>query len=749
MLENIKVLTRDGYIEKFDPEKIQESLRSDIEFARTIGIKTEIDQKEIRKIVKRVVNKLQKIGPDPGEILSSDTIRGMTVSELINRGEMSLARVVEIIGMRSQDIEGILIGNEDKDNANLQPNPETSHKRIADEISKKYYLMRMPKHLAELHLRGDLHIHDLEYFGTRPFCQDHDLRYFFYYGLMPDGNGNKASVSAPAQNPEVAILHAVKALSAAQTNFAGGQGFYNFLTFIAPYLEGLDYKHIKQLMQMFVYEMTQMMVARGGQVVFSSVQLTPGVPKLWKDKPVVYKGRVWNGEQAPLRTYGEFEREVRMAFEAIMDVMITGDYWGKPFYFPKPEVVISPEFTNEATWDQPGPDGTKSYRELYLMACTLSAKYGTPYYDNMIPAYRKHNENGISCYQCCAYNLTIDPTVDKEFDQKIYFKGGKHFSMGSMQVVTINLPRAAYKVSYRDDPEEKYKVFIEELYRLIDAAVEIFEIKSQWIEKQVANGRLPFITQRPKDPVTGERGTCLTDLSNSVYTIGIIGMNETVEVLTGYSLHEHDCAIKTAERIMYDLKLYILTKYGSKVALARTPAEVVAQRFAVLDLTDSRYTQIARKYIKGDIDEALKKCTSGEKDLPIYYTNGCMVPYYVGDLFTRMAVEHRFFPIVDGGNIFHVFLGENNPYPESIMSLIMKIAKNTNIGYFAITLDMTVCEACGYTESGIWEECSRCGSSDVDIISRITGYMSAVSGWNAAKKQELKDRARIMMQVKG
>ncbi len=61
----------------------------------------------------------------------------------------------------------------------------------------------------------------------------------------------------------------------------------------------MPYDEIKQLMQMFVYEMTQMMVARGGQLVFSSVQLSPGVPALWKDKPCVYKGKVWDGESGP------------------------------------------------------------------------------------------------------------------------------------------------------------------------------------------------------------------------------------------------------------------------------------------------------------------------------------------------------------------------------------------------------------------------------------------------------------------
>ncbi len=38
--------------------------------------------------------------------------------------------------------------------------------------------------------------------------------------------------------------------------------------------------------------------------------------------------------------------------------------------------------------------------------------------------------------------------------------------------------------------------------------------------------------------------------------------------------------------------------------------------------------------------------------------------------------------------------------------------------------------------------CPRCGSHDVAQISRITGYLQAVSGWNSAKRQELKDRKK-------
>lgn len=38
--------------------------------------------------------------------------------------------------------------------------------------------------------------------------------------------------------------------------------------------------------------------------------------------------------------------------------------------------------------------------------------------------------------------------------------------------------------------------------------------------------------------------------------------------------------------------------------------------------------------------------------------------------------------------------------------------------------------------------CPICGSHDVVQISRVTGYLQDVSGWNAGKQQELKDRQR-------
>ncbi len=38
--------------------------------------------------------------------------------------------------------------------------------------------------------------------------------------------------------------------------------------------------------------------------------------------------------------------------------------------------------------------------------------------------------------------------------------------------------------------------------------------------------------------------------------------------------------------------------------------------------------------------------------------------------------------------------------------------------------------------------CPECNSHAVDIMSRVTGYLQVVSGWNSAKKQEFEDRTR-------
>ena len=349
--------------------------------------------------------------------------------------------------------------------------------------------------------------------------------------------------------------------------------------------------------------------------------------------------------------------------------------------------------------------------------------------------YRK----GGGSIKCCAYQFSATPEDDIQFNDKLLFKDGLHFSMGSWMVLSLNCPRAAYKADHDDE-----KLFVE-LKKLMYNATEVFRIKRRWMDKLIERNRIPFASQRPKDPHTGQAGAQAVDFEALVYTIGVIGINEMIQYHTGKQIHESPDAYKLAIRTMFELKQYarkLEQENGITLALARTPAETTAQRFAVSDLLHAEFADKAKEVIKGDLVVAERDIRK-TRDLPIYYTNGTHIsPGADVSLPERIRLEQTFFPIVDGGNIMHIWLGESNPDPDGLQELAMHIAKNTQTGYFAFTRDMTVCTHEGYVTSGLLEICPKCGSNEVQHLSRITGYLQSVEGWNKGKRQELLDRKR-------
>jgi len=682
----VKVVQKDGVEEVFDWRRVYTSLKEET------GCENEVAEEATRYITNHLLSyKLPHVtGP---------LIRELACIALMELGRDDLRRKYTRVGMPVFDATNLDAGGGKGDNANLQCSPETVHKRKADRVSKEQYYLSLPEHLAQAHLSGDIHIHDLEYFGTRQFCLDSDLRYFFKYGFVGDGTGEHTSIAGPAKRAEVAILHAAKVLGASQTQCAGGQGFYNFLTFLAPFFENRDYRDYYQCMQMFCYEMTQMLVARGGQAVFSSVQLSPGVPKLWQNIPIVYKGKVWDGKEAPLRTYGEFEAENRLLFKAMMEVMLEGDHTGKPFYFPKPEINIAPEFL--ALLDQKVAD-LPSYRDLYMLAFELASKFGTPYFDNTVPKYRQ--TGGIQCFQCCAYNFKSNADNDSDFDDKLYFRNGAHFSMGAWQVMTLNLPRIAAKVD-ADTVDGRMSAFLYKSKKVLDLCVDVFKEKRSLMDANVKRGSVPFLSQQRQDE-KGNVAPPLVDFDKLVWTVGICGLNEVVKHITGSWLHEDKQAQRIGLRICLELKKYcehLSKEHNMPIVLSRTPAETTAQRFATMDLLNwiEEGNDPAEFVCQGDlsrvIEEQLYKKT---RDLPIYYTNGTHVsPAAQIPITDRVRIEQAFFPVLDGGNICHIWMGEAHPSPGGLMDLTLKACQNTNLGYFAFTRDMT-------TRTTIWRRYS-------------------------------------------
>ncbi len=715
------VRTSDALIRSWNRQRIVDALIRETMLVQENFNIPSINQTEARAVAEEVEKRIQQMQLP---FVSAPLIREIQNQVLLEKAKQDprfavYRNALTRVGVPMWDFSHIIGGNgyEAQENANMQPNPETIHKKVADRLCKEAYLLTLPPEIADAHLVGDIHIHDLEYFGTRPFCADYDARYFFKYGLMCDGLGERTAVAKPASYPTVAILHLIKVLAAGQTNSAGGQGLFNFNVFLAPYLRGKTPREIEQLAQTLLFEANETYVSRGGQLVFSSIQLEAGIPKIWRDAPVVYRGKVGPD------TYGDYDEEARTFMKALLEIYLEGDAWGKMFTFPKPEIRLRREYLTKSEYD-----------EVMFLASQLSAKFGSSYFDNVIPPWR--GEDGVDCYQCCAFRLTED-LDDEELMQKVMFEDGAHFAMGGLQVVTINLPRLAYLANGDDN------VLLEKLRSQMALAKQVLLIKRRFMERQMENGMLPFLMQQPR--WNGNEAPPLFDVMNMSPVFGFVGTNEMVQHHTNNQLHESQDSVRFGLRVLAEMER-IRAEYANETglpfAVARTPAESCSTRLAILDLL--HYNGKAIKVVKGDTTNWQQLLeTSGRTAVPAYYTNGFMVGYDARiSLAQKIAIEEKAFPLLTGGNIFHVFLGEESPDAEALDKLNRRIALNTQLGYYSYTRDLSVCKRCHYTAGGLLEACPRCGETDIDWFSRITGYYQNVSGWNAGKREELQRRHR-------
>jgi len=679
-----QVRTSKIQFEQFDPNKIKLSLIRE----------TGLSEHEAEAIALKVAERIRGLGLS---FLSAPLIRELVCVTLLEHGFEGARAKYTRLGLPVSDVDH-LINIGDKENANLQHNPETIHKLAADTVFDQYALLSaLPPRLADAHIGGLIHIHDLEYFVTRPFCQEHDLRFFIRRGLIVDGQGIHTSIAGPAKHPEVAILHAAKALAAAQTNWAGGQGYDFFNVWLAPFVQGLTYRRAKQLAQMFIYEMSQMYVARGGQTVFSSIALEPSVPKVAEDIPAILPG----GKVSESVTYGDFAPEANMFFNAIVDVYLEGDYQGKPFNFPKPEVKLRREYVNK-------------FDEEYLKVAELAAKFGSPYFLNLCPDYMPDIVNS----QCCRIILVPD---SEEIDD--LYAG--RIRMGSLQMVTINLPQIAYEAGGNDS----------RLFELIEERMELAKqvllIKREIIKQRMKEGALPFASMNCD-------GEPYLKIDKQVLNFGFIGLTELLKAHTGMWLHESDEAWRFGLKVIKSMSDYATrvsneNGNGLRFGIVQTPAESCSHRLALIDY---------RKYGERVVVEGDKKTGS------IYYTNSSHVqPSADMPLMTRVKTEASFHPLARGGAIMHVWLGEGSPDPIAIWQLTKRISTQTLAAYFAYTKDLTMCANCSKVSPGLLTKCPNCGATGdaVEWWSRITGYYQRVKGWNAGKRAELLDRRRYQL----
>lgn len=580
-----------------------------------------------------------------------------------------------------------LIEEHNSENSNTSFSPESINLTIAGQILKQFALREVfNKEVAEAHLKGDIHLHDLD-FINRSYCSGNNIEYIKKHGLKLNGIMTQSS---PAKHALTLVNHLSCFTNYLQCYFAGAIGWDAVNMFFAPFFYKQTDKEIKQAAQHLLYSFAQLAGARGGQTAFTDFNMYLRVPDHYKQTPAVIQGGIYNGQ-----TYSYYEEEMRKFFDAILDVLMEGDANGANFAFPKILLHITEADKNDPLMDK---------------VAKVNSKRGSVYilYDR---------GDSVKISQCCRLNIKLTP---EEVERMT--KSPEEMRFSAWQNITIPLPRIAYK--YKKLPQ-----IHKEIDRLLTLCMEGHVNKREYIKKLLATGKdgcLNFLA-------TGMDGKPYIRIEEAKFLIGMLGLNEMVQILTGEQLHESEKALLLGLNIisyMYKSMEKLAKHYGISCLLEETPAEGLSLRAALLDL---KQFPESTKYVHGDI-------ASGQ----VYYTNSVHLAYTANvDIITRIEKQSKFAPMIQAGSIIHNWFGEHEPDEQALKGLYFKVLANTNAVQTADSPDMTVCSDCNTMSKGFAEQCPKCKSSNTYQVTRITGYFSKVSGWTKSKLAELKDRVRV------
>lgn len=93
-----------------------------------------------------------------------------------------------------------------------------------------------------------------------------------------------------------------------------------------------------------------------------------------------------------------------------------------------------------------------------------------------------------------------------------------------------------------------------------------------------------------------------------------------------------------------------------------------------------------------------------------------------------------FVKYLDGGQAAHLNINEHLSFDQ--YRQLLRVASEYGCSYFTFNCKNTVCNDCGYISKDTLDVCPKCGSHNVDYLTRIIGYLKRVSSFNEARQVE-------------
>lgn len=727
------VIKRDGRIVGYNEEKIKAAIRKAM---------LQTDKGEDESLIQKIAD---RIGINGDEQMSVEQIQDLVELELMKssrkevakryiayRNQRSVARraktrdiFLEIIEAKSNDIT--------RENANMNADsPAGMMMKFASETTKPFvddYLLSQQTNDA---VRGNyLHIHDKDYYPTKSLtCVQHPLDRVLRYGFIA-GHGE----SRPAKRIETASIIGCISLETAQNEMHGGQAIPAFDFYLAPYvrssfieevknteqLSGEDYSElyniklddftkkpldnltgkeralqhainktvgrVHQAMEAFIHNMNTIHSRGGNQVVFSSIN------------------------------YGtDTSAEGRCVIRELLNSTYEGVGNGATAIFPiqiwkkKRGVNYLPEDRNY---------------DLFQLACKVTARRFFPNFVNLDATYNTHEKWNANDPERYKYEVATMGCRTRVFENR--FGEKTSIGRGNLSFSTINIVKLAIECMNIQDKEERINAFFKKLDNMLEMTAtqlcERFDFQKTALVKQfpLLMTKLWNGTENLKPNDTIE-----SVINQGTLGIGFIGLAECLVALTGKHHGESEDSQKLGLKIVSFMRSKaneFSERYQHNFSILATPAEGLSGRFTKKD-----------KKTFGIIPGVT------DKD---YYTNSNHVPvWYKCSPKHKAIIEAPYHELTRGGHIFYVEIdGDATHNPQAIMDIVALIDKY-NIGYGSVNHNRNRCMDCGYEDAtdGL-TTCPKCGSTAIDKLQRITGYLVGTTDrWNSAKLAELHDR---------
>lgn len=727
------VLKRDGRIVGYNEEKIKAAIRKAM-------LQTEKGEDEslIQKITDR-------IGVTGSEQMSVEDIQDLVEVELMKssrkevakkyiayRNQRSIARkakirdmFLEIIDAKSNDIT--------RENANMNADsPAGMMMKFASETTKPFvddYLLSPEANEATAN--NYLHIHDKDYYPTKSLtCVQHPLDKVLREGFIA-GHGE----SRPAKRIETASIIGCISMETAQNEMHGGQAIPAFDFYLAPFVRSSYIEEVKSLESFEGEDLSDLYNVEIDDFIKRTLDGLTGKDRILQYAINKTVGRVHQAMEAFIHNmntihsrggnqvvfssinYGtDTSAEGRCVIRELLNSTYEGVGNGATAIFPiqiwkkKRGVNFLPEDRNY---------------DLYMLACKVTARRFFPNFLNLDATFNQHEKWNAEDPERFKYEVATMGCRTRVFENRYGEKTS--IGRGNLSFSTINIVKLAIECMSIQDEKERIDSFFKKLDNMLELTARQLCDRYDF-QKTAKVKQFPLLMSKlwngsselkPNDTIESV-------INQGTLGIGFIGLAECLVALTG----KHHGESEESQKLGLKIVSYMRSKanefserYSHNFSVLATPAEGLSGKFTKRD-----------KKTFGIIPGVT------DKD---YYTNSNHVPvWYKCSPKHKAEVEAPYHELTRGGHIFYVEIdGDATHNPQAIVDIVNLIDKN-NIGYGSVNHNRNRCMDCGYEDAtDDLYVCPKCGSTAIDKLQRITGYLVGTTDrWNSAKLAELHDR---------